>query len=305
MSLGVTTGRSSGAWASLIVLLGVLGVAGCGSGESPPDEQSDGPSAQALAFLRAQADGRFADALDLSTASAGDFVCEWMMSNGRGGGVAAPEVGQTATDPDNGTVRVDARYSIGGDITTTLSLSGGDDAWKVHLPESYVLEAAFTGPAVAIMRLDDAPEGAEACAVDAQDGAMSMAAFLGSYVVTVEDPTGVMDYGSLGWNALVTGTPRDAVDLGEPVPEWQLAELRTEVFTAGQEGRLWCGAGPCSLSEDMLDDDGALLPVSLERVWTDDGTAWLAEFDVAGRILTGTVERSTEGDLDVRLDAGA
>lgn len=286
----------------LATLVGVAAMAGCGGGGSAVEEPTDGPSEVAQAFVRALADGDFGTAVELSTARSSDFACSWLVSDGRSGGIAAPEVAEATVDGLTATVPV--TYTAGGEVTTTLTLTGGEGAWVVELPDTFQLEAAFTEPAVAVLRLDDAGIGADDCSVAAQDGVMTMAAFPGAYILSVGDPTGVMDY-SLATNALVTGLARDIWDLGEPVPDWQLATLRVDVYGAAADGRVMCGTGLCGEGEGAVGPDGEVLPVTLVRVWTDDGDSWLAEFDIDGEGVTGTLERSDAGDLTVRLDSPA
>lgn len=280
-------------------------VAGCTSGGSPDQDVSPsevpGKTAQgtAQAFLQAQADGRLGDAVSLSTLSADEFACTWLVADRSVRSVAA-RVRSVEVDATGDSATVTVQPKAQSNRTTSLELVGGDGAWQVQWPASYGIEAEFSHPAVAELRLADGAIGDEDCSVPAQDGFMSMAAFPGTYIATVVDPTGVVDYG-LGANVLVTGEQAEVWDLGEPISQAQLTALQVEFADVREAGLVRCDGGLCG--EAVVDDDGQVLPGSLTAVWTDDGKVWSCEVEFGGQVFTGTLERSSTGELSVDLAA--
>ncbi|MFN3867296.1 MAG: hypothetical protein ACK4MD_11390 [Demequina sp.] len=279
--------------------------AGCTGTDSP------GPSAQAtaqstaLAFLEAQADGRYGDAVDLSTASRDTLECSWLVSEVRDGSLVSPAVPSSAESSADGEVTVDVSYSRGGaEIVTSLGLVGGDGQWRVTWPDGYRLEAAFAEPAVAELRVDPptrvelSDPSHDVCSVRAEDGLMRLHAFPDSYVATVVDPTGVMDY-SLATNAVLPGDEPLTWDLGPAVPEDQLVSLQLDFADARQASRVTCDGGLCG--EDLVGSDGLVRPGEFTRVWTEDGESWSGAVSIGGRDFTAALARSAGGELSVDL----
>ncbi|MFV0634494.1 hypothetical protein [Demequina sp.] len=264
-----------------LAAVGVPLLTGCGGDPAPIEsEDGQGPDAVVQSFLDAQAGGDYATALALTTSVAEDFACgELVADDAPSRSMVGATVVADSVNLNGDAASVDV--SLGGDKDLTLELKREDGAWLVELPDTYGLEVTFGEPAVAQVRLADAPFADADCAVTVVDGAATLTLFPATYVVEVVDPTGVVTYPQSEAFS-VDGVAREAWELGTPVSDDALATLQREVAQAR-----W---------------DAGLEELTLTRVWTEDGESWLAELDSADGPVTGSLERNDEGDLALDLD---
>lgn len=285
------------AWALGVAVVAVA-LAAC-SNTGPNSDQAQSPVDVAQEFLRAQADGDYARALDLTTASASDFACEWQVSDGQSGGIAAPTVDEGSVVEDGDAATVDVQFTSVGVVDTSLALERGADGWLVVLPDSYRLDVVFDEPAVAELRFDIRGEDSR-CAVPASGGTISMSAFPGTYAAHVVDPTGVADYG-LGQNVKVTGGgAQEPLAMGAPFSDSQFTALGTEIYEAVQAGNMVCGpkAAPCPLGPSGSTDAAQFAnELVVSRVWTDSGERWQVDATADGSSYMATLDRDQEDSL--------
>ncbi len=302
----MTRARLAGA---ALTCAAVLVAAGC---TSPAVDASPGATsgasagatadaeAVAHAFLRAQADGDYAQALALTTASAADLACPWQGEDGQRGGIAAPRVDAVVVAEDDAAATAEVTFTSIGEVTQELTLIRDGDAWRVEWPDTYVVNVEFAVPAVAELRFDVDGEDS-GCAIGARGAAITAPAFPGTYVAHVVDPTGVADYGR-GVNLGVDGVDTAAWELGDPVGEEAVAALAADLRLAVEAGVARCDdagtAVPCPAGPDpSLDAASFADSLALTGVSTEDNASWSFTADGPAGELTGTLERREDGLL--------
>ncbi len=143
----------------------------------------------------------------------------------------------------------------------------------------------------------DSPQDIQDCVIKAQGGIMSTKALPGNYAVAFVDPTGVVDYRLVRGRMTVTGEEVAVKDFGGPIRERAFRGLQYEMYFAHTHDQALCGEEPCEAGTFDI-----MAELTLVRVWTDDDEQWNAEAEQGDQTFTGTLERSSDGELLFNLE---
>lgn len=308
----------TGRWIAPLLIAGIAVLGGCSApAATGGDEQA---RTTVDTFLRSVADGRFSEALAMTTLGADDLICPALAEDSTTSkAIAAPEVTSLQVDGDAATAEV--AYRAPAETTVSLALTRESDTWRISFPDEWRLAVGFDGPTVAQVSIDGA------CDLPPADSRVEGPAWPGRYQVAISDPSGVLDrtesflYEVPGGTA--TGLESDPLSL-PAVPEDELALVRSEATPLLRAAFEKCAAAGFtgSTCPPELQGVSAAQPVSptdgyldIERLFTEDGTSW--RFETAAGSLpatkdgasasvdfryVGTVTRDADGSLALAFD---
>lgn len=301
----------AGALAGTAVFL----AAGCSSGGEGAEDAAD-------SFVSALEEGRYADAVELTSAAPSEFVCDWMTSNTpEAAGVdARPLIEIDEVTESEDTAVVEARLLGDPVIPLTLDMQRSGGEWRVQVPADWRLEVDFDSPTVIEASVGD-------CVLEA-DGSSGTSTLTWPILhsISLTDPTGVVRNAG---SELVSVPEQTAASL-PGVPETAVELLDGAVARALWDQWLACGesaiigtqiAPSCGLSVEqdatnvITEIDGPE-STEVERLWTEDGDLWrfeseelTARFEYESGMesyqsfrYTGTLDTTSSGEMVVTLD---
>lgn len=310
---------SAGRRIAPLLLIGVAVLGGCAA----PAAQSGGDGEARTTvdtFLRAVADGRYSEALPLTTLGADGLICSALADDSSTSkAIAAPEVTGLQVNGDSATAEVS--YRAPAATTVTLALTRESDTWRITFPDEWRLAVGFDGPTVARVSIDDA------CDIPFTDGGVDGPAWPGRYQVTVSDPTGVLERSGSFLYEVPDGSTNglDVDPLSLPaVPEDELALVQSEATPLLRAAFEKCAdaafsGSSCPRSLEGVTAAGTSAPsdgyLAIDRLYTDDGESWRFDSGTGSLAVTkdgtprtiefhysGTVSRGADGTLSLAFD---
>ncbi|MCW2164780.1 hypothetical protein B0I12_001915 [Microbacterium hydrothermale] len=310
---------SAGRRIAPLLLIGVAVLGGCAAPAA--ESGGDGEARTTVdTFLRAVADGRYSEALPLTTLGADGLICSALADDSSTSkAIAAPEVTGLRVNGDSATAEVS--YRAPAATTVTLALTRESDTWRITFPDEWRLAVGFDGPTVARVSIDDA------CDIPSTDGGVDGPAWPGRYQVTVSDPTGVLERSESFLYEVPDGstTGLDVDPLSLPaVPEDELALVQSEATPLLRAAFEKCAdaafsGSSCPRSLEGVTAAGTSAPsdgyLAIDRLYTDDGDSWRFDSGTGSLAVTkdgtpttiefhysGTVSRGADGTLSLAFD---
>lgn len=310
---------SAGRRIAPLLLIGVAVLGGCAAPAA--ESGGDGEARTTVdTFLRAVADGRYSEALPLTTLGADGLICSALADDSRTSkAIAAPEVTGLQVNGDSATAEVS--YRAPAATTVTLALTRESDTWRITFPDEWRLAVGFDGPTVARVSIDDA------CDIPFTDGGVDGPAWPGRYQVTVSDPTGVLERSESFLYEVPDGstTGLDVDPLSLPaVPEDELALVQSEATPLLRAAFEKCAdaafsGSSCPRSLEGVTAAGTSAPsdgyLAIDRLYTDDGESWRFDSGTGSLAVakdgtpttiqfhySGTVSRGADGTLSLAFD---
>lgn len=310
---------SAGRRIAPLLLIGVAVLGGCAAPAA--ESGGDGEARTTVdTFLRAVADGRYSEALPLTTLGADGLICSALADDSSTSkAIAAPEVTGLQVNGDSATAEVS--YRAPAATTVTLALTRESDTWRITFPDEWRLAVGFDGPTVARVSIDDA------CDIPFTDGGVDGPAWPGRYQVTVSDPTGVLERSESFLYEVPDGstTGLDVDPLSLPaVPEDELALVQSEATPLLRAAFEKCAdaafsGSSCPRSLEGVTAAGTSAPsdgyLAIDRLYTDDGESWRFDSGTGSLAVTkdgtpttiefhysGTVSRGADGTLSLAFD---
>lgn len=310
---------SAGRRIAPLLLIGVAVLGGCAAPAA--ESGGDGEARTTVdTFLRAVADGRYSEALPLTTLGADGLICSALADDSSTSkAIAAPEV--TGLQVNGNSATAEVSYRAPAATTVTLALTRESDTWRITFPDEWRLAVGFDGPTVARVSIDDA------CDIPFTDGGVDGPAWPGRYQVTVSDPTGVLERSESFLYEVPDGstTGLDVDPLSLPaVPEDELALVQSEATPLLRAAFEKCAdaafsGSSCPRSLEGVTAAGTSAPsdgyLAIDRRYTDDEESWRFDSGTGSLAVTkdgtpttiefhysGTVSRDADGALSLAFD---
>lgn|GEM_PF-5012162 len=310
---------SAGRRIAPLLLIGVAVLGGCAAPAA--ESGGDGEARTTVdTFLRAVADGRYSEALPLTTLGADVLICSALADDSSTSkAIAAPDVTGLQVNGDTATAEVS--YRAPAATTVTLALTRESDTWRITFPDEWRLAIGFDGPTVAQVSIDDD------CDLPVTDGRVDGPAWPGRYQVTVSDPTRVLERSESFLyevpDSATTGLDVDPLSL-PAVPEDELALVQSEATPLLRAAFEKCAdaafsGSSCPPALEGAAAAGADAPsdgyLAIDRLSTDDGESWGFDSGTGSLAATkdetpstiefhysGTVSRGADGTLSLAFD---